>query len=202
MNNYYVYIHRRKDNNEVFYVGISRMGKYVRLKIKAGRNSLWQRIVDKYGYYGEIIHDNLSKDEAVKIEISLIKSYGRINLKSGCLANLTDGGDGSLECLRSNETKNKIREYRKGKKHSDETKSKMSKAKKGINKSDEWKNKISKSMIGKNSKKVIDNRTGIIYDSITEASKILNISRAYLSQQLLGVYKNNTNYEFYVESPQ
>ena len=78
----------------------------------------------------------------------------------------------------------------------------MSKAKKGINKSDEWKNKISKSMIGKNSKKVIDNRTGIIYDSITEASKILNISRAYLSQQLLGVYKNNTNYEFYVESPQ
>lgn len=202
MNNYYVYIHRRKDNNEVFYVGISRMGKYVRLKIKAGRNSLWQRIVDKYGYYGEIIHDNLSKDEAVKIEISLIRSYGRINLKSGCLANLTDGGDGSLECLRSNETKNKIREYRKGKKHSDETKSKMSKAKKGINKSDEWKNKISKSMIGKNSKKVIDNRTGIIYDSITEASKILNISRAYLSQQLLGVYKNNTNYEFYVESPQ
>ena len=108
MNNYYVYIHRRKDNNEVFYVGISRMGKYVRLKIKAGRNSLWQRIVDKYGYYGEIIHDNLSKDEAVKIEISLIRSYGRINLKSGCLANLTDGGDGSLECLRSNETKVQI----------------------------------------------------------------------------------------------
>lgn len=202
MNNYYVYIHRRKDNNEVFYVGISRMNKYIRVKIKAGRNTLWQRIVNKYGYYGEVIHDHLSKDEAIKIEMALIKSYGRINLKTGCLANLTDGGDGSLECLRNDETKDRIRNYRSGKKHSEETKLKMSIAKKGMNKSNDWKNSISKSMVGKNAKKVIDNTTGNIYNSVTEAANNLNISRAYLSQQLLGVCKNNTNYEFYVEKPQ
>ena len=202
MNNYYVYIHRRKDTNEVFYVGISRMKKYVRVKIKAGRNTLWMRIAEKYGYYGEVIHTGLSKEEAIKIEMSLIKSYGRINLKTGCLANLTDGGDGSLECLRNEETKSKIRQYRKGKTHSVETKKKMSESKKGIKKTTQWKKSISKSMIGKNSKKVIDKNTGIIFNSVTEAAKTINISRAYLSQQLLGVCNNNTNCEFYVENPQ
>lgn len=202
MNNYYVYIHRRKDTNNVFYVGISRMKKYVRVKIKAGRNSLWCRIAEKYGYYGEVIHSGLTKEEAIKIEMSLIKSYGRINLKNGCLANLTDGGDGSLECIRSEETRNKLKNYRKGKKHSEETKQKMALSKKGKFKTTEWKNAISKSMIGKNSKRVIDKKTGKIFNSVSETAIHFKINRAYLSQQLLGIYKNKTDLEFYVENPQ
>lgn len=40
---------------------------------------------------------------------------------------------------------------------------------------------------------VIDLKTGIIYASITEASKTINITRQYLSQMLNGKRKNHTN---------
>ena len=115
MDNYYVYIHRRKDSNEVFYIGISRQEKYFRVNTKTGRNPIWNNIVYKYGFIGEVLYSNLSKSEACLIEKALIKSYGRINLKTGCLANLTAGGDGSVDCPKSIETKNKMRKARLGK---------------------------------------------------------------------------------------
>jgi len=199
MNNYYVYIHRRKDNNEVFYVGISRQEKYLRVKINTGRNSLWNNIVNKYGYYGEVIHSQLSKDEALKIEMALIKSYGRINLKTGCLANLTDGGDGSLECIKTEETKDKIRSYRIGKHHSEETKLKMSIAKKGKKSKQSTKDKLSDIARNRFSKKVIDKANGIVYQSITEASKAIGINRDTLSRQLLGILKKKHQLEYLVD---
>lgn len=199
MNNYYVYIHRRKDNNEVFYVGISRQEKYLRVKINTGRNGLWKNIVNKYGYYGEVIHNQLSKDEAIKIEMALIKSYGRINLKTGCLANLTDGGDGSLECFKTDEAKDKIRNYRIGKKHSEETKLKMSIAKKGKKSKQSTKDKLSDIARKRFSKKVIDKETGRIYNSVTEAAKEIGLSRAYLSSQLLGIENKKHQLEYLVD---
>lgn len=199
MNNYYVYIHRRKDNNEVFYVGISRQEKYLRVKINTGRNGLWKNIVNKYGYNGEVIHSQLSKDEAIKIEMALIKSYGRINLKTGCLANLTDGGDGSLECFKTDEAKDKIRNYRIGKKHSEETKLKMSITKKGKKSKQSTKDKLSDIARKRFSKKVIDKATGIIYNSITEASKVIGINRDTLSRQLLGILKKKHQLEYLVD---
>lgn len=199
MNNYYVYIHRRKDTNEVFYVGISRQEKYLRVKINTGRNGLWKNIVNKYGYYGEVIHSQLSKDEAIKIEMALIKSYGRINLKTGCLANLTDGGDGSLECFKTDEAKDKIRNYRIGKKHSEETKLKMSIAKKGKKSKQSTKDKLSDIARKRFSKKVIDKETGMIYNSVTEAAKEIGLSRAYLSRQLLGIENKKHQLEYLVD---
>jgi hypothetical protein len=199
MNNYYVYIHRRKDTNEVFYVGISRQEKYLRVKINTGRNGLWKNIVNKYGYYGEVIHSQLSKDEAIKIEMALIKSYGRINLKTGCLANLTDGGDGSLECFKTDEAKDKIRNYRIGKKHSEETKLKMSIAKKGKKSKQSTKDKLSDIARKRFSKKVIDKKTGMIYNSVTEAAKEIGLSRAYLSSQLLGIENKKHQLEYLVD---
>lgn len=42
----------------------------------------------------EIIHNNISMQQAKEIEISLIKYYGKKYNKSGILFNITDGGDG------------------------------------------------------------------------------------------------------------
>jgi len=61
MNNYYVYIHRRKDNKTVFYVGISRQEKYFRVNTKTGRNPIWNNIVNKYGFTGEVLLSELGQ---------------------------------------------------------------------------------------------------------------------------------------------
>lgn len=83
---YYVYIHRRDDNGEVFYVG---MGHGKRSVSKSSRNIHWKRVANKYGYKAEIVYDNLSLEEAYEKEVNLIKVYGKDNL-----TNITDGGDG------------------------------------------------------------------------------------------------------------
>jgi len=90
MNNvFYVYIHRRNDNNEVFYVG---KGKDKRSHSKAGRNQYWLNIVNKHGYSIEIVEKELSEDEAFDLEVELIKFYRENGHK---LTNLTDGGEGT-----------------------------------------------------------------------------------------------------------
>lgn len=96
----YVYKHVRLDKNEIFYVGIGEGKNYSRSKNKTGRNKIWKRIVSKTEYLVEIIHDNIPYQEALKIEEQLIKFYGRLDLGTGPLANLTDGGQGTPGIIR------------------------------------------------------------------------------------------------------
>lgn len=197
MDNYYVYIHRRKDNKEVFYVGISRQEKYFRVNTKTGRNPIWNNIVNKYGFIGEVLYSNLSKEDACLIEKALIKSYGRINIKSGVLANLTAGGDGSVDCPKSIETKSKMSKARLGKPLSNEIKSKMSETRKGKKATEETKSKLSVIAKNKFSKKIINTENGNIYNSISECALILNISRTYLNKVLKNGNKNKYNLSYF-----
>ena len=100
-----VYLHRKKDIQDlflnVFYVGISK--NYRRPTIKYKRNSMWNRIVKKHGYQIEITHKDLCWEEACSIERYLISFYGRHDLKLGNLSNMTDGGDGAVNYIRSEE---------------------------------------------------------------------------------------------------
>lgn len=102
----YVYCHKRKDINQFFYIGIGSDNSYKRANEKTRRSIFWKRITDKYEYEVIILYDNISFAECKNLEIELIKKYGRIDIGTGVLCNLTDGGDG---------TKNKIftEEYRK-----------------------------------------------------------------------------------------
>jgi hypothetical protein len=98
-----VYIHRKKNIQDpfsnVFYVGISK--NYRRPTIKYKRNSMWNRIVKKHGYIIEVTHENICWEEACAIERYLIDFYGRRDLELGNLANMTDGGDGVVNFIRS-----------------------------------------------------------------------------------------------------
>ena len=49
------------------------------------------------------------------------------------------------------------------------------------------------------SKKVIDNSTGIIYDSVAEVARLFSLSASNLSRKLKGTRKNNTNYDYYIK---
>lgn len=90
----YVYIHKRTDNNQIFYVGISSDTDYKRASDKKSRNRYWDFIVKKVGFEFEIIEDSLSWEDACEREKYWIKFYGRKDLNEGDLVNMTDGGDG------------------------------------------------------------------------------------------------------------
>ena len=120
----YVYKHIRLDTNQPFYIGIGAdsKGKYTRANRKTYRSSRWDRVVNKYGYYIEIVYDNITYDEAKEKEIELIKFYGKKNRKNpdGLLVNHTDGGDGMLGWEPSEETRKKWSDQRRGKNLGDE----------------------------------------------------------------------------------
>jgi hypothetical protein len=126
----YVYRHRKADSHDVFYVGIGTMN---RTQSKHNRNNLWKRIVNKHGFYSEIIAECEVKEDACELEVLLISEYGRINNATGILCNMTEGGEGvvglSEEARKS--ISNKLKDYYKenpvvGRVISDETKAKMS----------------------------------------------------------------------------
>ena len=105
----YLYKHIRLDTNEVFYVGIG--GKY--RPNQKNRNTIWKRIVAKTDYKIEIILESNDYEFIKQKEIELIKFYGRINLGNGTLANLTDGGEGTIGLKMSDERKRKHSEIMK-----------------------------------------------------------------------------------------
>lgn len=89
-----VYIHKRLDNGDVFYVGAGRSSSRA-FDLKS-RNKYWRNIVNKHGHEVCITHDDICIEEAFSIEKYLISFYGRIDLKTGTLVNLTDGGEGTI----------------------------------------------------------------------------------------------------------
>lgn len=89
-----VYIHKRKSDNEVFYVGIGKDEK--RAYSKHSRGKFWKSYVSKYQYNVEITHRDIIWEEACVIEKYLISFYGRRDLGLGLLVNQTDGGEGII----------------------------------------------------------------------------------------------------------
>jgi hypothetical protein len=142
-----VYLHRRLDTNDVFYVGIGAQSKRAYLKI--GRNKHWHNIVNKFGYSIEITHDNIIWEEACSIEKYLISFYGRNDLSNGSLCNLTDGGDGVSKVIFTQERKDKIRNKAIGRKLSPEHIEKMRQANKNKIISIETREKLVFNWLGK-----------------------------------------------------
>lgn len=105
----------------------------------------------------EFIETNLTEEEALELEITLIKNLGRLDKGTGPLLNLTDGGEGVSGIIPWNKGKTigsrltekgskKISEANKGKPKSNGKK--VSEALKGKPKSEEHKKAISESLKG------------------------------------------------------
>lgn len=134
MNNYYIYIHYTKDTNEPFYVG---KGKNYRISTKSRRSDFWKNIVNKHGYYYEILEDKLTEKESFELEkfyITYLKFLG-FNL-----CNLTDGGEGSSGhkfvpskewCDEKSKSQSGSNNHFFNKKHTQESKDKIAKSRIG-----------------------------------------------------------------------
>lgn len=125
MNDFYVYLHRRKTDNKVFYVG---KGRGNRAKIKNGRNSKWKNVVNKHGYTIEIVFDNLDEETAFAIEKDTILEFRYFGYD---LCNFTSGGEGSTGMIMSEESRRKISIAKTGKIRSESHRKNLSLAQKG-----------------------------------------------------------------------
>jgi DNA-binding CsgD family transcriptional regulator len=67
-----VYIHRRKDNDSVMYVGHGTLIRANDFSVKSGRNKDWVTTVKEVGLYSEILFQSLSKIAAEDLEEDLI----------------------------------------------------------------------------------------------------------------------------------
>jgi hypothetical protein len=91
-----LYMHTRKDNGIIFYVGIG-VGKRPYSKGKNQRNYRWFEIVEEAkGFNVEILKTDMTWDDAGDLEVKMISFYGREDKGFGTLCNLTDGKDGCI----------------------------------------------------------------------------------------------------------
>ena len=145
MNIYYVYEYLREDLTP-YYVG-------------KGKNTRWR---DKHSVAVppkdrvRFVATELTELQAFDLEKQLILDYGRKDLGTGPLRNLTSGGEGISGFKHSNETKKLLRQHQLGKPKSEEAIRKQQETRKRNNKSiggwthsEEWKSNMSKIMSGK-----------------------------------------------------
>ena len=106
---YYVYIHKRLDSLDPFYVG---KGTGKRAWLKAGRNEYWQRVASKHGYEVEIVAEFEEPSAALTAELEVMLFLERWGYS---LTNKALGGGGIT-----------------GYKHTDEARAKMSRRMKEV----------------------------------------------------------------------
>lgn len=148
MNNFYVYGHFTKNSDDLFYIGKGKENRAY--DFQSARTFWWRNIANKYGVTVKLLYENLTEEEALCLEKKLIEKYGRRDLKTGCLVNMTDGGEGSSGRIISETAKKKMSLSKLGKKYTEKHRRKMSEAHKNV--SEEARKKMSIAKMGKKRK--------------------------------------------------
>jgi hypothetical protein len=154
---FFIYVFIDHNTGNPAYVGKgcrNRLSQYP-ATVKSGRKSHlfnWMRKYEKLNGSFPVpfkIAEGLTGQEACDFERALIAFYGRQDIKTGCLFNLTDGGEGTNGHIVSEETKEKMSESRKGWKPSPETIAKRLASMAGYIVSDETKEKMRQAQTGR-----------------------------------------------------
>tara|TARA_R110001606_G_scaffold242960_3_gene390820 strand:- start:17 stop:508 length:492 start_codon:yes stop_codon:yes gene_type:complete len=125
MTDYYTYAYLREDGTP-YYIGKGRGNRI------DSYNRTWKPPSKEKRLF---LKQNLSEEDALKHEIYLISVLGRKDLETGILRNMTDGGDGGAPMKgrnHSEETKEKMRQTKLGKKHTIQDRKNMSESHKGL----------------------------------------------------------------------
>ncbi len=170
-----VYTHTRLDTSVIFYIGIGK--DYSRANSKKNRNKYWHNIVDSVGYSVDIVAQGVSWESAANLEKELIAEYGRKDLGTGYLVNMTDGGDGTVGRLYSEQTRQKQHDAMIGRPKSADAIEKRSLARLGKSRSQETKDKLRLANLGKKhseetKQKMSNARQGVNGVPHTEEAKV------------------------------
>jgi len=122
MNNYYTYAYLREDGTP-YYIGKG-TGKRIHSKLHTINLPPEDRRI--------FLKTGLTAKDASKHEIYLIFILGRKDTGTGILRNLTDGGEGNVGRIVSQETREKIRRRNTGWKHTKESLENLKKNHPGI----------------------------------------------------------------------
>jgi hypothetical protein len=194
------------DKNEPFYIGYgsyeenkynTHRASYRRAYSTADRNNLWKKVYNKLNkkYDVEILLETKNYLEILKKEKEFVAFYGRKDNSTGCLTNLTDGGDGTIGTtyVHTKEHRDKIQKALMGHFVSEETKKIQSLAKKGKKMSKKTKEKMSKNHSKHKSKCVLHKNTGSIFKSLVEGCKYFNYT---YSKENRAIHKGFTTSNF------
>lgn len=153
MSSFYTYMHIRKSDYQVFYVGKGCGG---RANSAYGRSAYWTRVANKHGLDVKILAHWPTEEEAFLHEKLLISCFKDMHSP---LVNMTLGGDGSSGITPSVETRAKMRLAHLGTKmppRSAEHRAKLAKAQtgrspgnKGVSPSDETRMRQSQARVGR-----------------------------------------------------
>ncbi len=134
---HYLYRHIRLDTGQPFYIGIGKKrsdikftkirAEYRRAYDKGRRSDIWKNIVGKTNYKVEILLESDDYEFIKQKEIEFITLYGRRDIDTGVLCNLSPGGD-----INPNQGKTGEKSAHYGKTHTKETKDKWSLDRKGL----------------------------------------------------------------------
>ena len=107
-NHFYVYAYLREDFTP-YYIGKGNGRRALSKNRAIPKPKDPSRIV--------LLHEDLDEETAFDLETSLVYHYGRQNIGTGILWNLTDGGEGTSGWMHSEESKEKIRQSKIGEKN-------------------------------------------------------------------------------------
>ena len=216
MNNYVVYVHIFPNNKR--YVGITRQDPQRRWQNGNGyKGQVVYEAIKKYKWHNiehKILYYNLSKSDAEKYEIELIKEWKTNNKNYGY--NIEAGGNANKQI--SDETRQKLSEahkgqipWIKGKHHSENSKLKNKNKhlgktswNKGLKFSEQSRNKMSNAKkelynsgwLPSNTKKVVCLQTGQVFNSAYDASRLLGLNRSHITSCCTGKRKSTGGYNF------
>jgi len=192
MNVVYIWL----DGDTPFYVGIGKPSRAYSNRDRYCLNK--KRKAEKNNSFSvKIIYTNLSWDQACYMECKLISEFGRLDLGTGCLTNMTNGGDGCSGYRHTSTAKQKISDFRSGNPLSQHHKEQISKGKKGKRKTAETKTKMSqrakeRGLGGKLHTQAVMTPLGK-FETMKEASENLPFSYSTLQRYV----QNENNLEFY-----
>lgn len=206
MNSYKVYIHITPSNK--VYIGLTKQEPKIRWSYgnKYKYNKHFYSAIKKYGWKNikhEVLFDNLSKEEACKLEQQLIKMYNSTNSKYGY--NISIGGEAPYGVVFTEERKQKISKANKGRIFTEEHKSKLHQLwkkghipwNKGKITNQETINKIKKA---KKQFDILCVETNIKYNSLRDAFKNTNINFHHIAEVCKGQRKTAGGYHWkYIE---
>jgi len=181
---YYTYAHYTADTKELFYIGkgtVDKQWTYKRAHATLGRSIYWKNKVKKHGGFDiEILSIWKTEQEAFQHERLLISC-----LKEQ-VVNLSDGGEGCSGRQHSEEEKKKRASSLRGLKRTPQALERMSAAQK--------KNTIAldslKNAREKQKKQILCVSTGVIYPSLSAASRDTGIVFQNISKCCLGKRPN------------